>query len=65
MTTVPAFTCCNRFAGRPAQSGGCAECAATGRNGYCAPNRCYCGHLACPAYPTRRRTSAQPKEKNS
>ena len=47
------------------QSGDCAECAAGGRNGYCAPNRCYCGHPSCPAYPTRSRTSAQPEEKNS
>lgn len=26
----------------------CPSCTTPGR--YCAPNRCYCGHPACPAY---------------
>jgi hypothetical protein len=28
----------------------CPECATTGRRGYCAPLRCYCGHGACYAF---------------
>jgi hypothetical protein len=28
----------------------CAECATTGRRGYCAPLRCYCGHDTCHAF---------------
>lgn len=28
----------------------CQECTDEGRRGYCAPNRCYCGHGRCHAY---------------
>jgi hypothetical protein len=28
----------------------CAECTTTGRRGYCAPLRCYCGHDTCHAF---------------
>jgi hypothetical protein len=28
----------------------CTACAETGRRGYCAPLRCYCGHEQCPAF---------------
>ena len=27
----------------------CHECTETGRKGYCAPLRCYCGHTSCHA----------------
>lgn len=27
----------------------CPECTETGRKGYCAPLRCYCGHPSCHA----------------
>lgn len=27
----------------------CPACAFTGRRGYCAPRRCYCGHSTCHA----------------
>ena len=28
----------------------CRDCAETGRKGYCAPLRCYCGHQTCHAF---------------
>jgi hypothetical protein len=30
----------------------CSTCEETGRRGYCARGRCYCGHPACHAYDT-------------
>lgn len=33
-------------------TGPCSTCQETGRKGYCAGARCYCGHEACPAYPS-------------
>lgn len=35
----------------------CPTCTETGRRGYCAPMRCYCGHDTCHAY-----ASWQPRE---
>ena len=32
----------------------CRECAETGRKGYCAPLRCYCGHQTCHAFASWR-----------
>jgi hypothetical protein len=37
----------------------CPTCHNLGRNGYCAPRRCYCCHPECPAFqfdPTARNT---------
>ena len=28
----------------------CSECKASGRCGYCALGRCYCGHKTCPGF---------------
>lgn len=33
---------------RPRPIERCPDCTTPG--GYCAPNRCYCGHRSCPAY---------------
>ena len=33
----------------------CSSCQTSGRNGYCAPLRCYCGHECCPAFPSYSR----------
>lgn len=30
----------------------CEACAKAGRRGYCAPRRCYCGHVGCHAFPS-------------
>jgi len=48
----------------------CATCTTTGRRGYCAPFRCYCGHKSCHAFASfvpriARAFTARPSRKST
>jgi hypothetical protein len=43
----------------------CDTCTETGRAGYCAPLRCYCGHKACSAFPSYVDTGARTVNANT